>query len=177
MAIAWMRLLEKARRDSQRILTKWIQNIRWNFFKPLNALGLKLNTGTSGITKGHQKRTKFGWKGNHEEEEQGLKFPWRQIRKMFHQMTIVKAMCGRLLSRPAISFVGFSCFSLLILFLLQIPQKPACPPSHNFYWVITSSRLHLVNRVALESIFLHHPTAILSHWQTHQRQRLWKFSF
>ena len=57
-------------------------------------------------------------------------------------------------------FVGISCFSL---FQLLFPsQKTSCPPSHHFYWVITSSRLHLVNRVALESIFLHHPTACLS---------------
>ena len=67
-------------------------------------------------------------------------------------------------------FVGLSLLLLLqvpqVLQVLQVPQEPTCPHSHHFFWVITESRLHLVNRVALESIFLHHPTAALSHWRT-----------
>ena len=63
-----------------------------------------------------------------------------------------------------ILFVGLS--SLLLLHVPQVPQEPTCPHSHHFFWVITESRLHLVNRVALESIFLHHPTVTLSHWRT-----------
>merc|ERR1719341_3076944 len=31
----------------------------------------------------------------------------------------------------------------------------------NLYWVITSGNLHIINQVALESIFLHNPTASL----------------
>ena len=64
-----------------------------------------------------------------------------------------------------ILFVGLSSL-LLLQVLLHVPQEPTCPHSHHFFWVITESRLHLVNRVALESIFLHHPTAALSHWRT-----------
>ena len=73
----------------------------------------------------------------------------------------IRTIWGRLPSKAeVISFAGLSCLSLLLLLqvLLQASKKPACPPSQHFYWVITSSKLHLVNRVALESIFLHHPT-------------------
>jgi len=77
----------------------------------------------------------------------------------------IRTIWGRLPSKAAVILsAGFSCLFLLLLLqvLLQAPEKAECPASHHFYWVITSSRLHLVNRVALESIFLHHPTACLS---------------
>ena len=92
----------------------------------------------------------------------------------WHTCNIFRDSAKRMVPKQKLGKIicGLSCFSLLLLFLLQVPQKPACPPSHHFYWVITSSRLHLVNRVALESIFLHHPTAILFKWHTRQRQRL-----
>ena len=81
----------------------------------------------------------------------------------------IRTILGRLPSKDVVILsAGLSCISILLLLqvLRQVPEKSACPTSNHFYWVITSSRLHLVNRVALESIFLHHPTAKLSHWKT-----------
>ena len=36
------------------------------------------------------------------------------------------------------------------------------PRERHFYWVLTSGGLHIVNRVAMESVLLHHPTACLT---------------
>ena len=42
------------------------------------------------------------------------------------------------------------------------PSNGPCPTSNSLNWVITSGRLNLVQRTALESIFLHNPATCLN---------------
>ena len=42
------------------------------------------------------------------------------------------------------------------------PSNGPCPSNNSVNWVITSGRLNLVQRTALESIFLHNPDACLN---------------
>ena len=42
------------------------------------------------------------------------------------------------------------------------PSNGPCPSNNSLNWVITSGRLNLVQRTALESIFLHNPSTCLN---------------
>jgi len=75
-----------------------------------------------------------------------------------------------IISALSILFVTFSLFTYVsqisrVANVVNVVQMCGDGLNHtdptNLFWVITSGNLHLINQVALESIFLHNPTASL----------------